>query len=499
MKTKPMTHQLAGLQKCKDRGYFAFFMEQGTGKTWLALADIERLYNEGKLDTVIVFAPNGVHTNWARREIPAHLGVRDLAVLTYTSNQTRAYKRAEEQFFRVREVGEVPRLRILAISYDGAVTPRGFALCERVAASTLRWMAVADESQRIKNPAAARTKKLLELREGARYARLLSGTPIGRSPPDLFSQMEFLRSGLLGTTSHRAFVAEYADVMPVTHPLMVRMIERNPKAKFAQILEKNEDGTTRWRNLDKLSALIEPHSFRVLKKDCLDLPDKVYKTVYFELNAADRKRYDYLAQELRVDLGGVGAEEDILTVKKLAALVKLQQITSGFVMCHGEVMDLQEDPPRMAALVEALDEVEGQVIVWARFREEISLIASLLRRAGFSVAEYHGGVTGTNRELAVDGFQAGEFQFFVANQQAGGAGLTLTAAETVVYYSNDFDLLNRVQSEDRCHRIGTKKSVVYIDLCAQDTIDERITANLQAKKEVAAAVLGDLRDARKWE
>lgn len=498
MKTKPMNHQIEGLRQSEGRHYFAFFMEQGTGKTWLTLADIERLYNEGKLDAVIIFAPNGVHTNWMRREIPTHLDVDNLRMLTYNPNLTRKYKREVELFFRPREKGSIPPLRIFAVNYEAAVTPKGFEMCSKICDSTLSLMMVADESQRIKNPSAVRTKKLLALRDSAKFARILSGTPIGKSPPDIFSQFEFLRSGLLGTTSYRAFVAEFADVMPETHPIMKAMISRNPKAKHAQMIAKDEMGNPRWRNLDKLNGMIEKHSFRVLKRDCLDLPDKIYRTHFFELNKEDRKRYDYLQDELRIDLEGTGDEADIVTVKALAALVKLQQITSGFVMLHGDAVELQEESPRMQAFLEVVEDTEGQFIVWARFREEIARISAVLRERGLRVVEYHGGVKTKDREAAVDSFQAGKADVFVAQQQAGGAGLTLTAAESVIYYSNDFDLLNRLQSEDRCHRIGTKSNVVYTDICAQETIDERITSRLQAKEEVAKVVLGDIREAKRW-
>lgn len=498
MKTKPMKHQEEGLRQSEGRHYFAFFMEQGTGKTWLTLADIERLYNSGKLDTVIIFAPNGVHTNWIRREIPTHLDVDNLKLLTYSANLTRAYKRDVEKFFRPREKGEIVPLRIFAVNYESAVTPKGCEMIEKISNSTVSLMMVADESQRIKNPDAVRTKKLLKMRDAAKYARILSGTPIGKHPPDIFPQFEFLWSGLLGTTSYRAFVAEYADLMSAEHPIMRKMIERNPKAKYSQMALKDEMGNPRYKNLDKLQALVNKHSFRVLKKDCLDLPEKIYQTKFFQLNTADRKRYDYLQEELRVDLEGLGNEEDIVTVKALAALVKLQQITSGFVMLHGDVVELQEESPRMAAFLDVVEDTEGQFIVWARFREEIARISKELRARGLKVVEYHGGVKEKDREAAVDDFQAGRADVFVAQQQAGGAGLTLTAAQSVIYYSNDFDLLNRLQSEDRCHRIGTKTNVVYTDICAEDTIDERITSRLQAKEEVAKAILGDIRDAMRW-
>jgi SNF2 family DNA or RNA helicase len=186
---------------------------------------------------------------------------------------------------------------------------------------------------------------------------------------------------------------------------------------------------------------------------------------------------------------------DVVVVKDLAALMKLQQITSGFVNPPGggTPIYIGEKNPRLAALTDLLEDVTGQVIVWARFREELAAVAAALRKAGLRVAEYHGGVNSADRELAVDGFQRGEIDVFVGQPQSGGIGLTLTNAETVIYYSNDFSLETRLQSEDRAHRIGTKRNVVYVDLVATGTIDESIARALQRKSGLAANVLGDFR------
>jgi SNF2 family DNA or RNA helicase len=187
--------------------------------------------------------------------------------------------------------------------------------------------------------------------------------------------------------------------------------------------------------------------------------------------------------------------EEVVTVKALAALVKLQQITSGFTIPPGggDPVYVSEKNPRLAALLDLAEDLNGQFIVWARFREELFTVAAALRKAGLRVVEYHGGVNTADREIAVDSFQAGEADVFVGQPQSGGIGLTLTRAESVIYYSNDFNLETRLQSEDRAHRIGTRHNVVYIDLIAADTIDESIARALQRKSDVAANVLGDLR------
>ena len=485
MKTQGMRHQLQAMQRMVGRPTYALFMEQGTGKTWTLLADAERLYAKGTIDTVLVVAPNGVHLNWVNREIPAHME-GNIVARAWRSGAGVRYMKSLEELFKVREEGQPVPLRVLAVNIDALVTKKGYDFCERFLL-TGKALIILDESSRIKNPDAARTKALMRLRRYASGARIASGTPVTNSPVDVFAQMEFLEGGLLGTTSYRAFVAEYADVLPTTHPLMQNMVRRNPKAAYAQIIARNPDGSPRWRNLDKLQKLLEPHSFRVLKKDCLDLPDKIYKTITFEMNSEQQRAYDKMQDELRIDLG----DNVELPVSELAALIKLQQITSGYVNTPMGVRYVSDDNPRLKAFMDAVEDVDGKFIVWARFREELDAIRDALIEADIPCVQYHGGVSRDDREAAVDAFQNGDVRVFVGQPQSGGIGLTLTAAETVFYFSNDFNLETRLQSEDRAHRIGTRKNVVYIDLAAENTIDEQIARNLQRKKRTAAVVLGD--------
>ena len=484
-----MRHQLEAVQRMVGRRTYALFMEQGTGKTWTLLADLERLYAKGTVDAALVVAPNGVHLNWITREIPAHME-GEIVARAWRSGAGAKYKRHLEKILDPRPEGFPVPLRILAVNIDALVTKSGYEFCERFLNAT-KAVIIVDESGRIKNPDAGRTKALMRLRKKALGARIATGTPITKAPTDVFAQFEFLESGLLGTTSYRAFVAEYSDVLPASHPLMQNMIRRNPRAAYAQIIAKNPDGSPRYRNLDKLQQLIAPHSFRVLKKDCLDLPEKIYKTLPFELEPAQQRAYDKMDEEQRIELG----DRTELPVSELAALVKLQQITSGFVNLPGGlgVQYVGEGNPRLKALMDAVEDVEGKFVVWARFTEEIAAISEAMAAAGIRAVSYYGATSRDDREAAVDGFQNDpELRCFIGNAQAAGIGLTLTAGETVFYYSNSFDLDHRLQSEDRCHRIGTKNNVVYIDLVAEGTVDEKIARNLRRKKGVAALVLGDV-------
>lgn len=487
MKTTGMKHQIEALRRMNGREHFGLFMEQGTGKTWTVLADTERNYAAGKIDALFVIAPNGVHTNWVKREIPTHLDVPVVA-RAWRSGMGKKERAKVDELLAPRGYGEQWPLRVLAMGIDAINTKEGFTFAVKFLRCTKALIAL-DESSRIKNPDAARTKRIMRLRPLAVMVRIATGTPVTNRPMDVFSQMEFLESGLLGTTSYRAFTAEYAELMDQNHPMFKKIVERNPKAARAQLVNRNPDGTPRWRNLDKLQRLLEPHTFRVLKRDCLDLPDKVYKTVYFELDTKQRAAYRLMEDQLRIQLEDGTMEP----VRQLAALTKLQQITSGYVNRPDNqgVVYVSESNPRLAALMDVIEGIDGKVIVWARFREELSAIAAALRKAGRNVVEYHGGIDGKAREVAVDSFQNGDADTFVGQAQAGGIGLTLTAAEHTVYYSNDFNLETRLQSEDRNHRIGTKTSVLYIDLVANETIDEPIARSLQRKAGMAAAILGD--------
>lgn len=480
MLTEPMKHQVEALARLTDRKTYGLFMEQGTGKTWCLLADAERLYQQGKIQALLVIAPNGVHTNWVRREIPQHLSVPHIA-RTWKSGAGKKY------FEHMSEVMEPKKpLRIFAINIDALITGAGFDFALNFV-SQFKTMIVVDESSRIKNPDAGRTQAAMRLRPHADYARISTGTPVTNAPVDVFSQMEFLESGLLGTTSYRAFVAEYAELLRMDHPMMQRMIERNPRVARAQVVARDEQGQPKWRNLDKLQKLLEPHSYRVRKDECLDLPPKIYKLHFFEMSPSQQKAYKLMKKERRMVI-----DPDVIAVQALAAGIKLQQITSGFTLHEGKPHYIADGNTRLKALMNLIEDIDGQFIVWARFTEEIRAITELLMKNKISAVAYFGGVSAADREAAIDNFQSGKVRAFIGQQQAAGVGLTLTAAQTAIYYSNDFNLEYRLQSEDRCHRKGTKGSVVYIDLVAEDSIDETISLALQRKSNMAAAIIGDL-------
>lgn len=494
MKTEGMAHQKELLRRAQGREFYAYLMEQGTGKSWCGIAEAERMYAAGQIDAVFIVAPNGVHTNWIKREFPAHFD-GELIARAWKSGMSKRAMAHMEQLLRPRQPGEIVPLRVLAMNIEAVNTNAGYDFAERFLLST-KALFIVDESSRIGNIDAKQTKAMFRLRRKAAAVRIATGTPISNAPVRIFSQFEFMKFGLLGTTSYRAFVAEFAEVLPPEHPLVKHMVEKTRRERGdaaanqmarAQLIATNPDGSKRWRNLDKLQKLIQPHSFRVLKKDCLDLPEKIYTNHYFELTPAQRRAYELMQEQNRIML-----EDGPLAVSTAGVRTKLQQITSGFVhLPDGSVKYIEGDNPRIDALLYLLDDVEGQVIVWAHYVEENRAIARALAAAGVSFVEYRGEIKPAAREEAIDKFQAGGAKVFLGQAQAGGTGLTLTAAETTIYFSCDYDLEKRQQSEDRNHRKGTKNAVRYLDLVANDTIDEAIARSLQTKAAVASIVLGD--------
>ena len=488
MKTKGMKHQLTALRKMAGRESFALFMDMGTGKTWTFLADAERLYNAGKIDAMLVVAPKGVHTNWVLRECPVHLDCPFIA-RAWISGAGKAAMQHIEEIFAPREEGSPYPLRILSMNIDALRTKSGFAFAKCFLIVT-KAVFVIDESTRIKNEKTENYRACSALRGLAPYRRIGSGLPITRRPPDVFSQMEWLESGLLGTTSFRAFTAEYTQLMSPDHPMMKKMIQKNPRIAWAQIPEKDErTGRPVYRNLDKLRKLLEPHSFRVLKSQCLDLPPKVYKNVYFDLTPKQFKAYKLMEKQFRFELD----DGELAIVSKLNSVLKLQQLTSGFLIDpeRKPIYVETEGTPRLDALLEIDEDLDEPYIVWCHFQEEIKQVVAALKKRGRRVVEYHGRISSQKvRDVAVDDFQNGRADVFVGQPASGGIGLTLTAAKVAVYYSNSYNLEERNQSEDRCHRKGTVgDKVLYIDLVAQGTIDEIVAQSLQDKQEMATIIL----------
>ena len=487
-KTTPYAYQLTCLNRFGKWGAFALLAEMGTGKTWIIINNIADLWAAGNVDSVLVLAPDGVHTNWVLKEIPKHMPdwVR-MRCAAWSSTAKRKDKQALENLFSVPYDGEV---RILTMNWEALQTKRGFEFAEKFSKASIRLMIVCDESDAIKNPSAARTKALLKLKPYSAYRRIMTGTPINNAPFDAFAQFNFLDESILQTTSFYAFKAEYAQMLQPGDRLLDAIKQKAGTRFTPQVVARDNDGKPIYRNLDRLAKLIDPYCFRVLKKDCLDLPDKIYKTIYFDLTKEQNAIYKKAKEECRL----VVADNTETSFNKLVSLMKLAQITSGYYtheFSDGPVR-IEGKNPKLNLLIDRVKKIieSGEkIIIWAKYRVEISDIVSLLIENGIAHVEYHGGVGKEGRVCAIDRFQTGDAQVFVGNQQAGGTGITLTAASYMIYFSNNFSLRDRLQSEDRAHRIGQTKNVTYINLAAKGTIDEVIIDALAKKKNIADQIV----------
>lgn len=484
-KTKPYKHQAKCLKKFGHFPSFALLAEMGTGKTWIMINNMAGLYEAGLCDGALVFAPNGVHSNWARLELPAHMPDSiDHQVAVWSASPLKDERVEIENIYEAKKP-----LRIFLMNWEALQNKRGMEAATRFCSSCRQLMIIADESDSAKNPKAARTKNLLKLKAQSKWRRILTGTVINNSPFDVFSQYSFLDSDILGTTSYYAFKSEYAEMLPSNNQLVQHIKQTTRSRGTPQIVAKGPGGRPKYRNLDKLSALMAPYSFRILKSECLDLPKKIYKTLFFDLTPAQKAVYKKAEKECRLVF-----ENEETVFNKLVAIGKLTQITSGYY-----IHPLSEDPVRIEGVNPKLDmmmervnkivESGNQIIIWARYRIEIADIVIRLKEAGISYGEYHGGIKKKDRETVIDGFENKEIQAFVGNPQAGGRGITLVAANYVIYFSNDFSLSNRLQSEDRAHRIGQKKNVTYINIAGKGTVDEHVIATLLSKKDVADTII----------
>ena len=335
---------------------------------------------------------------------------------------------------------------------------------------------VIDESTTIKNPSAKRTKNIIELSPQTKYRRILTGSPVTKNPLDLYSQCQFLSSWLLDFSSYYAFRNRYAEMKTL-----------HMHGRSIQVVDK-------FKNLGELSDQLKGFSYRVLKEDCLDLPDKIFIKRQITLSPDQRKLYEQMRKEALAVLNG----KQVTTVNALTQLMRLHQITCGhFTADDGSIQRIPNN--RVSELMDILEETEGKAIIWAHYQWDIKdIIKEIVKVHGpGSVVDYYGLTPQNERDINRKRFQEDEkCRFLVGTPQTGGYGLTLTAANTVIYYSNGYDLEKRLQSEDRAHRIGQKKSVTYVDINAQDTVDEKIVKSLRKKINIASEVLGE--DLRSW-
>jgi len=470
-KTKPYAHQLTALEKSWNKENFAYFMEMGTGKTKVLIDNVAMLYDKGKIDGALIIAPKGVVKTWYEQELPTHLPdhIENVSVL-WQANITKGQQEKLESLFEIETA-----LHILVMNVEALSTDKGVKFASKFINSHKTLMAI-DESTTIKTPTARRTKNIIKMGVNAKYKRIMTGSPITKNPLDLYTQCEFLDPWLLDFASYYAFRNRYAEM------------------KTMHLRGRSIQVVAGFQNLGELSDKVKDFSYRVLKEDCLDLPPKNFVKRHITLTADQKRIYEQMKKHAIAMLN----KKVTTTVTVLTQLMRLHQITCGYVTADdGTIQEVESN--RLNELMSVLEETEGKVIIWANYQFSVSdIIQKITKVYGpDSYVHYYGLTPQEDRQDYIRKFQNDpKCRFIIGTPQTGGYGITLTQANTVVYYSNGYDLEKRLQSEDRAHRIGQKKNVTYIDIIAEDTIDEKIVEALRSKIDIASQVMGE--ELKEW-
>ena len=465
-KTKPYAHQLTALEKSWNKENFAYFMEMGTGKTKVLIDNLAMLYDKGKVNGALIIAPKGVVKTWYEQELPTHLPnhIDNVSVL-WQSNITKSQQEKLDSILENEML-----LHVLIMNVEALSTEKGVNFARKFINSHKTLMAI-DESTTIKTPTARRTKNTILLGKQAKYKRIMTGSPITKNPLDLYTQCEFLDPWLLDFTSYYAFRNRYAEMKTM-----------HLRGRSIQVVSE-------FKNLGELSETVKNFSYRVLKEDCLDLPPKNFIKRHITLTPAQKKIYEQMKKAAMAVLNG----KVTTTMTVLTQLMRLHQITCGhFTADDGSIQEVESN--RLNELMSILEETEGKAIIWANYQRDVAqIIEHIEKKYGKgSIVDYYGLTPQEDRQDNIRKFQNdSNCRFLIGTPQTGGYGITLTQANTVIYYSNGYDLEKRLQSEDRAHRIGQKKTVTYVDLICEDTVDEKIVKALRDKINIASEVMGE--------
>lgn len=448
-------HQKEAVRKMLGKEGFGVFHEQGLGKTITTLFEAKKLWTNGELDALVVVAPNGVHANWIRNEVPHVFEKHEVDGRIYYADKPLKVPKQDST-----------KLQIFCFNVDGFTSPKARSLMTEIL-DTRRVMMVVDESQRIKNGSALRTRFLIVQGRKAAFRRILSGTPITKGIEDLYSQFVFLGVGLTRFKSFYGF-----------------------RSTFCRMGGFEGRKIIGYQNQDWLQELLAPHMDRRLKEECLDLPEKIYLNEIIPMTPEQKALYHAVRKESIEELTRLMGEEGGLTAAAEAAvvrLIRLRQISGGFDPYTQKPM--AGGNPKLDRMLELIEELNDEkVVIFCSFIPEIEAVAKAL---GDSAVTYYGATDARTRADVVKQFMEDPAKkYFVSNAQTGGLGITLTVARRMFFFSNSFDLEHRLQGEDRIHRIGQTQTCFYTDFeCGP--VDRKIIAALKSKNTVKAEFLKD--------
>jgi len=452
LKTKPYDHQKRAYMIGTALNSAAFLMEMGTGKTLAAIAVAGKRYLNGEVKKLLIMAPLSILHVW-KQEFETHADFpRNILVLNDSNMSKKKNK--------IGECNKSDVLNILVVSYESAW---------RMPDELIEWkpdMIILDESQRIKNKKAKRSEFVHELGDEVKYKLILTGTPVTQSPVDLYSQYRFLNKNIFGTNFYSF---------------------RNTYCKMGGFEHKQIVG---FKNLDDLIQKAHSVAYRVTKEEALDLPEFTDQVLYFDLKES-LKAYKEMDKEMKVTLESGKCTAPIL----LAQMTRLSQITGGFLPIvdkTGKETIQQIGSEKLDLLKSLIEDFprHKKMVIFCRFIPEINAICAMLEEMKITYAAITGDVISSAREVINTNFQKKEDpKIIILQSQVGGLGITLTAADTMIFFSNTFSYAEYEQARARIHRVGQKNHCIYIQLLAKGTIDEEVVGALKAKKNVADIVV----------
>lgn len=531
--TKPLNHQVAYHRLARDEEFFANLSEQGTGKTKSAIDEAGYNFEEKhRIDGLLVIAPNegDIPANWLD-QIAAHLPPRIARSTVRAKSQNmkardrdvfQAITKGEKHFF-----GTEPRLKVITTNVEAIRSGSPIFKALLTWMRRERVMMVVDESTRIGEPGAAQTRAALKLGRNAVLRRLSTGTMTAGGPFKAFSQCLFLSETILGHDSYTAFKAEHCEMLPAENGL-VRYIAgkkasgiRDPQKRdeftrkmqsIIQLPKRTPDGALIYRNIDELHKKIAKYSFRVLKDDCLDLPPKIYMPLcYVDLTPKQKEIYEQVRTQVIAEFVHDREIRQMTVDMTIKRLLRLQQIVCNHYTPDPDVdepkippqyIERWEDAPRIKSVLQVIQDAgpDARLIIWCRFHPEIAQIRTALidqcSKWG-EVVEYHGKMTkGCQVESRKRFLDRTTPVRYLVGQIKAGIGVDMYSAWGEYFYSNDWSLENRLQAEDRGHRIGLTNKLPIHDAYARGTVDDRLISTLRQHKEIHEMIMGD--NPRNW-
>jgi len=524
---KNYQHQEEAIEMCKDLEYSALFMEMGTGKTRVVIKIAEHKYLKGDIDAILLIAPNHVHTQFVTEQMPTHCSVPYTSLIwsSQKKNNVSYVNRMDDLF-----TPKMDKLKVFAVNVEAfqsdSIVPFIATYVKHNKVFT-----IIDEATRIKTPKAKRSKTIHKLEKYGQRC-ILTGTPVTKSPFGLWSMFEFLKHNYFGVNFF---------IFQARHGVMMQGVNEHTGGRYKTLIDEKtwnitlnkikayEEGRgeaglmftdfedvasemslsvknvlfihkqkafIKYKRLDELKEAIDSITFYAKKKDCLDLPDKIYETVFLEMGKEHRRVYNTLKSKMLVEYEG----KDLTVLNKVALTTRLMQICGGYfpyveekdIEIGSNLITIEKKQGmligtkniKLERIKEEFDEMSSfPVIIWAKFVLELENIYKELKK-DYKCALYYGKTRTAERETIIEDFKAGEYDILIINPSVGAFGLNLQNATTQFYYSNGFNVEERLQSEDRSHRIGVKGNCLYKDFAFKDSIDEKITRAITTGRDM---------------